>query len=300
MTKVLVLGTTGMLGSVVHEWLRTDKSLRVSGTARDVAQARELGAGADESLQALDAERGETPNLTDVEWVVNCVGVIKPFIRDDNRDEVARAIQVNAHFPMRLALAAEKTGTRVIQIATDCVYSGRDGCYDERAAFDATDVYGKSKSLGEVRSPNMMHLRCSIIGPEVKGFVSLLSWFLKQERGASLNGYRNHLWNGVTTLHFAKLACGIIKQPPAATHMQHVIPTGDITKANLLRSFAREFDRPDLTINEVDAPTVIDRRLRTAHAEANAALWRAAGYAEPPTVETMVREVGEYQRSRRR
>ncbi len=300
MTKVLVLGTTGMLGSVVHEWLRTDKSLRVSGTARDVAQARELGASADESIQALDAEHGETPNLTDVEWVVNCVGVIKPFIRDDNRDEVARAIQVNAQFPMRLALAAEKTGTRVIQIATDCVYSGRDGCYDERAAFDATDVYGKTKSLGEVRSPNMMHLRCSIIGPEVKGFVSLLSWFLKQERGASLNGYRNHLWNGVTTLHFAKLAGGIIKQSPTATHMQHVIPTGDITKADLLRSFAREFDRPDLTINEVDAPTVIDRRLRTAHVEANAALWRAAGYAEPPTVETMVREVGEYQRSRQR
>lgn len=296
MTNVLVLGTTGMLGSVVYDWLRRDKSLRVSGRARDVEQARKYST--DGSLQKLDVERGETPKLEGVDWVVNCIGVIKPFIRDDNRDEVARAIQVNGQFPMRLALAAEKTGTRVLQIATDCVYSGRDGCYDERAAHDATDVYGKTKSLGEVRSPNMMHLRCSIIGPEVKGFVSLLSWFLKQERGAALNGYRNHLWNGVTTLHFAKLCRGIIKESPTLTHVQHIIPTDDITKANLLRSLAREYNRSDLTIKDVDAPTVIDRRLRTSNAEANAARWRAAGYREPPTVETMVSELSDYQRSR--
>lgn len=298
MTNVLVLGTTGMLGSVVYDWLGSDKSLRVSGSARDPEQARRLATGANGSLRKVDAERGDTPDLAGVDWVVNCIGVIKPYIRDDNREEVARAIQVNAQFPMRLALAAEKAGAHVIQIATDCVYSGRDGCYEERAAHDATDVYGKSKSLGEVRSPNMMHVRCSIIGPEVKGFVSLLSWFLKHERGATLNGYRNHLWNGVTTLHFAKLAGGMIKESEALTHSQHIIPNGDITKANLLSSFAREYDRSDLTIKEVDAPTVIDRRLRTSDAEANAARWRAAGYAEPPTVETMVRELAEYQRSR--
>lgn len=299
MTNVLVLGTTGMLGSVVYDWLRSDKLLSVTGTARDPEQARKLLPEAKGSAK-LDVERGDTPDLKGVDWVVNCVGVIKPFIRDDNRDEVARAIQVNAQFPLRLALAAEASGTRVIQIATDCVYSGRDGSYDERAAHDATDVYGKSKSLGEVRSPNMMHLRCSIIGPEVKGFVSLLSWFLKQERDATLNGYRNHLWNGVTTLHFAKLAGGIIKESRTLTHAQHVLPTGDITKADLLRSFAREYNRADVTIKDVDAPTVIDRRLRTSDPEANATRWRAAGYAEPPTVEAMVRELGEYQRSRPR
>jgi len=295
MTKVLVLGTTGMLGSVVHDWLSRDKSLQVTGTARNAAVARKHSPRG--SFQTLDVECGETPDLEGVDWVVNCIGVIKPFIRDDNRDEVARAIQVNGQFPMRLALSAEKSGTRVLQIATDCVYSGRDGCYEEKAAHDATDVYGKTKSLGEVRSPNMMHLRCSIIGPEVKGFVSLLSWFLKQEKGATLNGYRNHQWNGVTTLHFAKLCGGMIKENATLTHSQHIIPAGDITKANLLRTFAREYDRPDLTIVDVDASTVIDRRLRTSNVAANAACWRAAGYDEPPTVEAMVRELGEYQRT---
>lgn len=275
MPNVLVLGTTGMLGSMVYDVLRKDRSLRISGTARP----------------SLDAERAHAIDLAGVDWVVNCIGVIKPYIRDDNRDEVIRAIHVNALFPMRLAAAAERSGTRVIQIATDCVYSGRDGNYDERAAHDATDAYGKTKSMGEVRSPNMIHLRCSIIGPEVKGFVSLLEWFLKQDANATLNGYRNHRWNGVTTLHFAKICAGIIRDAPGVAHVQHLIPSGDVTKAELLRSFAREYGRKSVTIKEVDAPSVIDRRLRTKNPALNAALWSAAGYSQPPTVEAMVHEL---------
>jgi dTDP-4-dehydrorhamnose reductase len=271
-----------MLGSMVYDVLRRDRSLRVAGTTRD----------------ALDAGGDGAIDLHGADWVVNCIGVIKPYIHDDNREEVERAIQVNALFPMRLAVAAERSGARVIQIATDCVYSGRDGDYDERAAHDATDVYGKTKSMGEVHSPNVIHLRCSIIGPEVKGFVSLLDWFLKQAPDATLNGYRNHRWNGVTTLHFAKICAGIIRDAPVLPHVQHVIPSGEVTKAELLRSFAREYGRQRLTIRDVDAPALVDRRLRTTSPGLNAALWRAAGHAEPPSVPAMVHELALHQRER--
>lgn len=290
MPNVLVLGSTGMLGSMVYDVLRKDGPLSVSGTARDAEAS-----SAASSVRRLHAESGDTVDLYGVDWVVNCIGVIKPYIRDDNRDEAMRAIHVNALFPMRLAAAAERSGTRVIQIATDCVYSGRDGNYDERAAHDATDVYGKTKSMGEVRSPKVIHLRCSIIGPEVRGFVSLLAWFLKQDANATLNGYRNHRWNGVTTLHFAKICAGIIRQAPTLPHVQHVVPSGDVTKAELLRSFAREYGRKSVTIKDVDAPTVVDRCLRTTNPELNTALWSAAGYSAPPTVEAMVHELALYQ-----
>jgi dTDP-4-dehydrorhamnose reductase len=281
-----------MLGAMVFDWLRRDPGLDVAGTARTspvagTTSARNPGG----AIHAFDVEQGTLPTLSDVDWVVNCIGIIKPYIRDDDRAEVLRAIQVNSLFPMRLAEAAERSSTRVLQIATDCVYSGRDGKYTESAPHDATDVYGKTKSLGEVRSPNVTHLRCSIIGPEVKGQVSLLSWFLKQQVGATLNGYRNHQWNGVTTLHFAKLCWGIIREQRTVPHVQHVVPANDITKADLLRSFAREYAREDLTINEVDAPSVIDRRVRTANPELNQALWQAAGYDRPPAVEQMVAEM---------
>ena len=282
MTTVLVLGTTGMLGSVVHKSLRADAALRVLGTVRGAASG---------DLRTLDAESAAEPDLRGIDWVVNCIGIIKPFIHDDNRDEVERAIRVNALFPLALARAAERHGTRVLQVATDCVYSGREGCYDELAPHDPTDVYGKSKSLGEIRSPHMMHLRCSIIGPEVKGFVSLLSWFLGQKQGAAVNGFRNHHWNGLTTLHFARICQGIIKSNAPLAHLQHVVPGNDITKAELLRVFAREYHRPDIVINDVDANPPIDRRLRTVNAAANDALWRGAGYPRPQTIEEMVHEM---------
>lgn len=284
MTRVLVLGTTGMLGAMVYDVLKRDERLSVTGTSREGGK----------DLRTLDVERGDLPELGGIDWIVNCIGVIKPYIHDDNRAEVLRAINVNALFPLRLAEAAEAAGARVLQIATDCVYSGRDGQYVETAAHDATDVYGKSKSLGEVASPMMTHLRCSIIGPETKGFVSLLSWFLKQQKGASLNGFRNHLWNGVTTLHFGKICRGIITERLDTSGTQHVVPTGDITKADLLRSFAREYQRTDLKIADTDAPTVIDRRVRTKNAELNRTLWKAAGYDTPPTVEVMVKEMAAY------
>lgn len=283
MTTVLVLGTTGMLGSMVYDQLRRIDGLTVRAAARSAG---------DPGTATIDAEL-DTPDLAAIDWVVNCIGIIKPYIHDDNRAEVRRAIQVNSLFPMRLAEAAERTAARVIQIATDCVYSGKEGMYGERAAHDATDAYGKTKSLGEVSSDRMIHLRCSIIGPERHGFVSLLEWFRKQGAGAKLNGYRNHKWNGVTTMHFAKLCAAILKgfDIPAGPH--HIVPTGDITKANLLRSFAKHFKRGDVVITDVDAPVVIDRRLSTETPEVSAALWRAAGYEQPPTVDQMVAELAE-------
>ena len=95
----------------------------------------------------------------------HAIGVIKPYIRDDDAAAVERALRVNGLFPHILARAAERSGCRVLQIATDCVYAGTIGNYREAAPHDALDVYGKTKSLGEVNSAAVHHLRCSIIGP---------------------------------------------------------------------------------------------------------------------------------------
>lgn len=69
-------------------------------------------------------------------------------------------------FPHRLADAAARRGQRVIEIATNGVFSGRDAPYDEQSAHDPRDVYGKTKSLGERAASGVVRLRCSIIGPE--------------------------------------------------------------------------------------------------------------------------------------
>jgi dTDP-4-dehydrorhamnose reductase len=297
--KVVVLGASGMLGSMVLDYLCTDSSMQLIATARSeglIQQLRQRLPNAEWRL--LDAERCNVKDivgaLSEAKWAVNAIGVIKPYIHDDNAAEVKRAVVVNALFPHLLAHAAEQSGCRVLQIATDCVFSGSKGHYTERDNHDPLDVYGKTKSLGEVYSASVHHLRCSIIGPEPKGYVSLLDWFLGQASNSGVGGYTNHQWNGMTTLHFAKVCQGIMKHEIALPHVQHVIPAGAVSKAELLRCFGREYQRQDITITPTEAKTVIDRTLATLNDSLNQQLWATAGYAKPPTPAEMVGELARF------
>lgn len=296
---VTILGGTGMLGSIVLDYFAASDEFDLRATVRDKKEAEStIKSYPHVDFRVLDAENTSTDELENTiagsAWVINAIGVIKPYIHDDNPSEVERATRVNALFPHLLGKAAQNAKARVIQIATDCVYSGEKGHYDETDAHDALDVYGKTKSLGEAYLDGMLHVRCSIIGPELKGHLSLLDWFLGQEQGTTLNGFTNHVWNGVTTLQFARICFGIISKSISFDHIQHVIPGNMITKADLLKCFSKEYDRADLTINPVEAPKVIDRTLSTNNENVNLQIWEAAGYNEPPTVEAMVAELAGY------
>ena len=219
--------------------------------------------------------------------------MIKPRIDESDPASVASTIDVNSSFPYRLAEALSD-GQRVIQIATDCVYSGATGSYEEAATHDPLDVYGKSKSLGEVPAPGLLHLRCSIIGPEQGEPRSLLGWLLSQEQGGTVTGFTNHRWNGVTTFHFAKLcegaiAAGLIDLPSPL----HVVPGDVVNKAELLQVMSEAFGRGDINVELGEGGTAVDRTLSTEHPAQNRRLWEAAGYPEPPTIAAMVRELAE-------
>jgi len=261
--RILVIGASGMLGSAVCQVLPR-------------ATAISRGAG---NFDIDDL------HIDGYDWIINAVGVTKPMAQ---RDDLYR---VNAQFPRDLANASERAGARVIQIATDGVFSGARGRYKESDPHDATDDYGRSKSLGEIHSPNFVNLRCSIIGPEPHEPRYLLEWLRRQPPSATVRGFTNHLWNGITTLHFARIVAGIVNNDLAVPSVQHVIPTGAITKANLLRELARAYGRTDLRIEDAEAPESIDRTLITERPDVNAALWRAAAYDQPPTIPQMIDEL---------
>lgn len=287
--RVLVLGGTGMLGSMVADVLAADPGVEVLGTVRTSAQARSAAARAPAvGWRVADLDASDPLPLEGCAWVVNAVGIIKPHIKDTEAASVARALRVNALLPHRLADEARAAGARVLQIATDCVWSGRRGAYLETDPHDALDVYGKTKSLGEVHAEGVHHLRCSIIGPEVGRSTSLLEWFLGQPRGATVSGYTDHRWNGVTTLAFARVVLGIVRQGLALPHLQHLVPADVVTKDELLRQFARAYGREDVTIRPGPSPSAVDRTIATVDPARSAALWRAAGEASPPRIEELV------------
>ena len=282
MTKVLVLGGRGMIGAGVVAALEA-KGIRVIKTSRNP-----------QSAQDVQFEVGKTPvaavlNLLEPgDYVFNAIGLIKQRIDENLAADRLCAIQLNADFPFRLAAAAASAGVNVIQVATDCVYEGTTGNYLEDSTQDATDVYGKTKSLGEVPAPNVMHIRCSVIGPESQGGLSLLEWVKKQPQGATLNGYTNHIWNGVTASAFGQIIAGIVSGQSFTAGVQHLVPADTVTKHLLIQLIAQRLGRTDLSFQAIEPAHSVDRTLATNNPELNRALWAHAGYASEPSISALV------------
>jgi dTDP-4-dehydrorhamnose reductase len=280
MTKVLVLGATGMLGHSVARVFKDDPSMQLVQTSRTKLEGYL-------KFEAMKDDVAEFINGVNPDWIINCIGVIKPHIDEKSPESILRAIEINGIFPYLLAKSTDKS---IIQIATDCVYSGEKGNYKESDLHDATDVYGKTKSLGEIEMSNLIHLRVSIIGPEVGRSTSLLEWFKNQPEGAELNGFTDHLWNGITTHHFGRISHGIVSNNFIDLGKTHVVPKDIVTKARLLKIFSEAYNRTDVTISEVKSAKTIDRTLSTSDANLNTKIWNMAGFESIPTIREMVIE----------
>jgi dTDP-4-dehydrorhamnose reductase len=290
MGKVLILGATGMLGNACEKLFLQDSKNDVVSTSRNQNK---------NSIQ-FDAKNDSVEDLikkVEPDWIVNCIGVIKPHINEALNTSTQNAIEINSLFPHRIAKAIEATNTKVIQIATDCVYSGQVGLYTESHPHDALDVYGKTKSLGEVSSESVLHLRASIIGPEQGRSTSLLEWFLGQKPHARINGFTDHLWNGITTYHFAKLALSITETNLFSPGVKHVLPGDIVAKAELLEYFKAVYGRNDITVEHVESTNKVDRTLSSNQTSFSTNLWNASGYKKAPKVEQMVQEQFDFNHS---
>ena len=226
--------------------------------------------------------------------VVNAVGLIKQLINEGNQEDAKTAYLINSDLPRELNRYAKDSSTQIIQIGTDCVYSGFEGNYSEDSEFDCNDLYGLSKVSGELESKSMMTIRCSIIGHEVKSSVSLMDWFLSQPASTSVNGYTNHIWNGVTTLTFARVIHGIISKNKHSPGTIHLVPKDQISKFELLKILAEVFRRNDIEIREFEAEIGVNRTLATLFPHKNEQLWLNAGYTQLPSIAELIQEYAEW------
>lgn len=254
MKKVLILGVTGMLGSMIYDYLRRNSELDIAGTFRD--NKSDLIINDNKKLYQFRANNDiekqlfSIYNKFDCDYIINAIGIIKPYCKDNDMLGVYNAIVINALFPHKMINVVKQINKRIkiIQIATDCVYSGKDGMYNEDAKHDPLDVYGKTKSLGEVNSENLLNIRCSIIGPEVKGKLSLLEWFLSNPENSVVKGFSHHTWNGVTTLQFAQLCENMIinnifKSLRKKNYILHFVPNETLSKFKLLNLLKEVYNK---------------------------------------------------------
>ena len=251
MYKILVLGGRGMLGHMVAHVLSKQEKLVVKSTSSHknsnyICFNIEKGI---ESLKRILEKDGW------FDYIINCTGLLIRNINVNDPNSIFRAVQINSLFPHELAKLTKDMGLRVIHISTDAVFEKDAGiCFEDSSISGEGEVYGVTKLLGEVISSNFLNLRCSIIGPSPFLHTGLLNWFLSTENGASVNGYTNQMWNGVTTLQYAKLCenliinnCFKMVRKESSTH--HFCPNNSITKYELLKLFKNYF-RTDIDVKK--------------------------------------------------
>jgi dTDP-4-dehydrorhamnose reductase len=238
-----------------------------------------------ESLTKID--------FSSFDYLINCIGLIKPRIVENDILSIQTAYKINSIFPWILSNHLATSATRIIQIATDCVYDGQKGDYNENSKFSPVDNYGSSKLFGEVVADNIRHLRCSIIGPEKKDFVSLFEWFSRLPTRSVIQGYLNHKWNGVTTLGFSKIVKSIVvnNKFESLPQITHIVPSTTVNKYELLEIFKKYLKRDDITVEPTEAQLSVDRTLSTIHENINKQLWNQSDYLGVQSIDRMVSEM---------
>ena len=231
--KVLVLGAAGMLGHRLLLHL-AERGHEVRGTVRgeESAYRQHNIFRADNCFFGVDVrDEGALERVFGAfrpDAVVNAVGVVK---QREAAKKALPSLEINAVLPHRLAELRANTAVRIVQMSTDCVFSGARGNYKESDRIDATDIYGLTKYLGELSAENCITLRTSIIGPEIENKQGLFEWFLAQ-RG-TVRGFRHAIYSGFTTFEMARVVERLLVEWTAAEGVYHV-SSDPISKYDLL------------------------------------------------------------------
>jgi dTDP-4-dehydrorhamnose reductase len=254
--KILVLGATGMLGHKLMQVL--SKNCVVTGTVRgDITPLANNPVFAGTTLIGNTRADDITSILhaiktADADVVINGIGIVKqlPAAQDP-----LTSIAINALFPHQLAKICRTGNIRLIHMSTDCVFSGKQGCYTEGDVSDAEDLYGKTKFLGEVGYPDCLTIRTSIVGRELETAHGLVEWFLSQQ-GKTVPGYKNAIFSGLPTNTLAGIIHGIITGYPDL-HGVVQVASRPISKYDLLVLIKKVYG---LAIDIMPDETVINNR----------------------------------------
>lgn len=233
--KVLILGENGMAGHLIKDYLLKHTNYDLYGINEEYFWSRN-----EEYIKKILEIKPEI--------VINSLRVTV----EESQNDPKSAIYINSVIPKMLEKLFLFSKTKIIHLSTDCVFSGRKGSYVEIDIPDGETVYSMTKFSGEIVNNKDITIRTSYIGPCLRNKnEELFDWFLNQNK--RINGYKNAIWNGVTTLELARIINKIIINDYSGIY--HICGNEKITKYDLLTIIKKQWGKKT-TIRKTDGENI--------------------------------------------
>lgn len=215
--NIILLGHKGMLGHIVKKYFE-QQGIKVKTT----------------EYKWPSKEFRYFVETSSEEFLINCIGQIP----QKNKD-IDKLFLNNYALPIYLS---NVFNNKIVHPTTDCEFKGVEDesfLYSKNKLPDAEDDYGRSKSLATLsiaKNPKVVIIRTSIIGPELSSKKSLWEWFINSD--LEVNGFTNHIWNGLTTLQWAKICYKIFTNEINESFIQ--VGCAPISKFKILEILNKE------------------------------------------------------------
>lgn len=251
---ILVIGSGGMLGHMTTLYL-SEQGYDVV----DISHTRKCRSNTllMDMLEIDKMQKFLEKNKFDV--IINCMAILTSQCERNKKN----AIFLNSFFPHFLEEFYKESTTRIIQVSTGGVYSGKDAPYGESALHDTLNFYGKSKSMGEIINEKDLTIRSDFVGPDMSvNGKGLFNWIMNAS--GTVSGYSKAFFNGVTSLEFAKFVDLAITDKMTGSYNLH---TGErISKYEFLKLVCDVFEKQNIDILASDA-VCADMSLKTERAD---------------------------------
>jgi dTDP-4-dehydrorhamnose reductase len=241
MKKVLILGSSGQLGSMIYKYFSTLNKYEMYDVCRTPVNPNTKWI----NIETYRPELRKYIAEIEPDIIINAVGVL---VKESEIDP-ERALWLNTCLPNWLEYLTKYTTalhrTKVVQLSTNCIFHGAKGPYK-----DTDEPDGIGKALGELVNDKDLTIRTSTIGPAIKkDSTGLFEWFMAQgAKGCSTEvpGYSEVYWNGISSLCLAQNLDKMLDADISGLYQ--LAPNYSISKYRLLKLLAVLWNRTEITV----------------------------------------------------
>ena len=122
MKKILILGSTGMMGSAISKLIKNDKRFKILCTYKNYRKVKLIKLQKNQKKKLNVFNFHETKKIIlrfEPDFIINCVGLIKQLSNEQN---INKTKFLNTILPKKLSIFAKNRNFRIIHLSTDCVF----------------------------------------------------------------------------------------------------------------------------------------------------------------------------------